>query len=384
MEDQIIDYPASNLCINLQGTLSPNTVWESSGRSGIVENTAFTAVTPQESHVLNLFLKVQHYWFEQNSEIVLRCSESIFAYAISRGQLERCLNWGRRAARRLGSGSLDVVNFGLTFRVLFIGLDLLVESDLLSRGWNPTAPMSSKRPKWFGPTFTANYKPEVGTFSVWWVNLWLTSPKMMWIVWIQEWNNMRLREIKHCRLVGSLKKTTGVSLGLEWMGLLWIAVWSHGELEIQFFQRKKQRELEWRRWSASSSWCSPMHPQVALGLGGSWTKYNSQVRFQIPTWVMVYRSWLCFMQMYLNVYSQRQIIYIYGHWNNAPWMDFMASDTFRLFKPLTSWIQEPKMDPTGCFSHTMALRWDTDIQIDCTMTCTKSCFSIRCWSFADP
>ncbi|CAL1146178.1 unnamed protein product [Cladocopium goreaui] len=37
-------------------------------------------------------------------------------------------------------------------------------------GWNPTAPMSSKRPKWFGPTFTANYKPE-------------------------EWNNMRLREI---------------------------------------------------------------------------------------------------------------------------------------------------------------------------------------------
>jgi len=42
-------------------------------------------------------------------------------------------------------------------------------------GWNPTAPMSSKRPKWFGPTFTAAYKPE-------------------------EWNNMRLREIKHCRL----------------------------------------------------------------------------------------------------------------------------------------------------------------------------------------
>ena len=26
------------------------------------------------------------------------------------------------------------------------------------------------------------------------------------------------------------------------------------------------RELECRRWSASSSWCSPMHPQVALGL----------------------------------------------------------------------------------------------------------------------
>ena len=42
-------------------------------------------------------------------------------------------------------------------------------------GWNPTAPMSSKRPKWFGPTFTARYQPE-------------------------EWNNMRLREIKHCRL----------------------------------------------------------------------------------------------------------------------------------------------------------------------------------------
>ena len=35
--------------------------------------------------------------------------------------------------------------------------------------------MSSKRPKWFGPTFTARYQPE-------------------------EWNNMRLREIKHCRL----------------------------------------------------------------------------------------------------------------------------------------------------------------------------------------
>lgn len=24
------------------------------------------------------------------------------------------------------------------------------------------APMSSTRPKWFGPTFTANYKPEEG------------------------------------------------------------------------------------------------------------------------------------------------------------------------------------------------------------------------------
>ncbi|CAK8995084.1 unnamed protein product [Durusdinium trenchii] len=42
-------------------------------------------------------------------------------------------------------------------------------------GWNPIAPMSSKRPKWFGPTFSANYTTE-------------------------EWNNMRLREIKHCRL----------------------------------------------------------------------------------------------------------------------------------------------------------------------------------------
>eukprot|EP00438_Fugacium_kawagutii_P029355 Skav203290 [mRNA] locus=scaffold5484:10349:13665:+ [translate_table: standard] len=38
--------------------------------------------------------------------------------------------------------------------------------------------MSSTRPKWFGPTFTANYKPEEG----------------------MEWNNMKLREIKHCRL----------------------------------------------------------------------------------------------------------------------------------------------------------------------------------------
>ncbi|CAE7631898.1 unnamed protein product, partial [Symbiodinium necroappetens] len=42
-------------------------------------------------------------------------------------------------------------------------------------GWNPTAPVSSPRPKWFGPTFTAAYQPE-------------------------EWNNMKLREIKHCRL----------------------------------------------------------------------------------------------------------------------------------------------------------------------------------------
>lgn len=28
------------------------------------------------------------------------------------------------------------------------------------RGPPLEAPMSSKRPKWFGPTFTANYKPE--------------------------------------------------------------------------------------------------------------------------------------------------------------------------------------------------------------------------------
>ncbi|CAE6971740.1 unnamed protein product [Symbiodinium natans] len=42
-------------------------------------------------------------------------------------------------------------------------------------GWNPTAPVGSPRPKWFGPTFTAAYQPE-------------------------EWNNMKLREIKHCRL----------------------------------------------------------------------------------------------------------------------------------------------------------------------------------------
>ena len=38
-----------------------------------------------------------------------------------------------------------------------------VMNKILRGGWNPTAPMSSKRPKWFGPTFTANYKPEVGT-----------------------------------------------------------------------------------------------------------------------------------------------------------------------------------------------------------------------------
>ncbi|CAJ1337769.1 unnamed protein product [Effrenium voratum] len=42
-------------------------------------------------------------------------------------------------------------------------------------GWNVDAPAGGKRPKWFGPTFTAKYTP-------------------------QEWNNMKLREIKHCRL----------------------------------------------------------------------------------------------------------------------------------------------------------------------------------------
>eukprot|EP00930_Biecheleria_cincta_P089756 TRINITY_DN790_c0_g1_i1.p1 TRINITY_DN790_c0_g1~~TRINITY_DN790_c0_g1_i1.p1 ORF type:complete len:436 (-),score=87.03 TRINITY_DN790_c0_g1_i1:91-1245(-) len=42
-------------------------------------------------------------------------------------------------------------------------------------GWNPTAPAGGKRPKWFGPTFTAKYEPE-------------------------EWNLMKLREMKHARL----------------------------------------------------------------------------------------------------------------------------------------------------------------------------------------
>jgi len=42
-------------------------------------------------------------------------------------------------------------------------------------GWNPTAPAGGNRPKWFGPTFTAKYEPE-------------------------EWNLMKLREIKHARL----------------------------------------------------------------------------------------------------------------------------------------------------------------------------------------
>jgi len=42
-------------------------------------------------------------------------------------------------------------------------------------GWNPTAPAGGNRPKWFGPTFTAKYSKD-------------------------DWNDMRLREIKHARL----------------------------------------------------------------------------------------------------------------------------------------------------------------------------------------
>merc|ERR1712050_50323 len=42
-------------------------------------------------------------------------------------------------------------------------------------GWNPNAPVSTKRPKWFGPTFTAKYSKE-------------------------EFDLMKLREIKHARL----------------------------------------------------------------------------------------------------------------------------------------------------------------------------------------
>jgi len=42
-------------------------------------------------------------------------------------------------------------------------------------GWNETAPMTTKRPKWFGPTFSAAYDQK-------------------------EWNLLRLREMKHCRL----------------------------------------------------------------------------------------------------------------------------------------------------------------------------------------
>jgi hypothetical protein len=42
-------------------------------------------------------------------------------------------------------------------------------------GWNPNAPAGGNRPKWFGPTFTAKYSKD-------------------------DWNDMRLREIKHARL----------------------------------------------------------------------------------------------------------------------------------------------------------------------------------------
>jgi len=42
-------------------------------------------------------------------------------------------------------------------------------------GWNVNAPMSTKRPKWFGPTFSAKYDPK-------------------------EWNLLKLREMKHARL----------------------------------------------------------------------------------------------------------------------------------------------------------------------------------------
>jgi len=42
-------------------------------------------------------------------------------------------------------------------------------------GWNVNAPMSTKRPNWFGPTFSAKYDPK-------------------------EWNLLKLREMKHCRL----------------------------------------------------------------------------------------------------------------------------------------------------------------------------------------
>jgi len=42
-------------------------------------------------------------------------------------------------------------------------------------GWNPNAPVSGSRPKWFGPTFSAKYSQE-------------------------EFGQLRLREIKHARL----------------------------------------------------------------------------------------------------------------------------------------------------------------------------------------
>jgi hypothetical protein len=42
-------------------------------------------------------------------------------------------------------------------------------------GWNVDAPINGPRPKWFGPTFRSKYSPA-------------------------EFNEMKLREIKHCRL----------------------------------------------------------------------------------------------------------------------------------------------------------------------------------------
>jgi len=42
-------------------------------------------------------------------------------------------------------------------------------------GWNVNAPVKTKRPEWFGPTFSARYDEK-------------------------EWNNLRLREMKHARL----------------------------------------------------------------------------------------------------------------------------------------------------------------------------------------
>jgi len=42
-------------------------------------------------------------------------------------------------------------------------------------GWNPQAPVGSKRPNWFGPTFSAQYTNE-------------------------EWNELKLKEMKHARL----------------------------------------------------------------------------------------------------------------------------------------------------------------------------------------
>eukprot|EP00913_Durusdinium_trenchii_P003624 g3352.t2 len=62
-------------------------------------------------------------------------------------------------------------------------------------GWNPTAPTGTTRPKWFGPTFSANYTQEDDRFFLSFspTGRFLDGPN-------GEWNNMRLREIKHCRL----------------------------------------------------------------------------------------------------------------------------------------------------------------------------------------